>query len=107
MKIGQAIKTLRKQLNISQMKLSEMTKISQTALSKIERAAKPSDENIKKICKALDVPEIVLFILASEGDDIAEDKKDKFRALQSLIKNMALDLVDVHHAELLKKTQKA
>lgn len=101
MKIGQAIRTIRKELGVSQMVLSEKSGISQTALSKIENDARPSDANVKKICAALDIPELVLYVLASEASDIPAEKKQQYTMLQNVVKNLAREIVSMEQAKLL------
>lgn len=115
MNFGHAIRTIRKELGVTQAELSLRTGISQTSLSKIEGKKmegqnkgdgkpppRPTDANVKKISEALGVPEIVLYVLASEASDIPADKKDNYRMLQSVVKNLARELVDLKHKELLK-----
>ena len=75
MQIGNAIKLTRKQLGITQVELSIKTGISQTSLSKIEGGVNPSEKNLKKICKELDVPTSVIYMLAMEETDVPLAKK--------------------------------
>lgn len=103
MKLGTAIRTVRKQLGISQTELADRTGISQTSLSKIEKDVRPTDANVKKICKALGVPELVLYVLASESSDIPADKQPQFQMLQSVVKNLALEIVGHDNKKFLNQ----
>lgn len=75
MNIGQAIKILRKSKKIKQFHLANTCGISQTSLSQIESGAKyPHQSTLRAICKGLDVPEILLYVIAS--DEIPHAKKE-------------------------------
>jgi XRE family transcriptional regulator, regulator of sulfur utilization len=93
MNLGLAIKTVRKQLGVTQGQLSKKTAISQTSLSKIEGGTTPSQKNLNKICKALDVPPSVIYMLAMEHADIPTGKRKIYDLLFPSIKNLALQIV--------------
>lgn len=93
MKVGNAIKLIRKELKMTQGELSDITGISQTSLSKIEGGTNPSEKNLSKICAALKVNPSLLFILSTEIDDIPNSNKDKFKLLFPTIKNLIFELV--------------
>jgi len=99
MNIGKSIKTIRKQLRITQQELSNKTGISQTSLSKIEGGTRPSEENLQKIADALNTPISLLYILSIDESDVPSDKKEKFHLIYPAIKSLALQIVDIKDEE--------
>lgn len=93
MNIGSAIKAIRKEANITQEQLSKRTGISQTSLSKIESGATPTASNLKKICLELGVAPSIIYILATEEEDIPPTSKTKYNLLFPAIKNLIFELV--------------
>ncbi len=94
MNVGFAIKTLRKEKEMSQGDLSSKVGISQASISQIELGTKsPTPTNLKKICKALGISEPLLYLLATEASDIPKGNKEKydmlFPAIEGLIKQLA------------------
>lgn len=81
-KLGQKIKYLRKQQNITQEKLAELTNMDITSLSKIETGRNyPQPETIEKISAALNVNVAQLFTFQN-----LETKEDYLNALSKNIK---------------------
>ena len=102
MNIGFAIKTTRQYLDFSQEELSKKTGLSQTSISQIENGVKtPSRKTVEKICKALNVPEDILYILGIQGDDIAKSKKPMFEKLYPKIKELAIEMLDTRKRRLI------
>lgn len=94
MNVGAAIQKIRKRLNLSQKELAEKSVISQTSLSQIESGIKkPSKRTILKLCKVLDIPEAVIYLLAMEATDIAENKRNMYALIQPSIVSLSLELV--------------
>lgn len=63
MNIGDGIKKLRKEKGISQIELSKLTGLSQTALSLIEKGQNsPTSITVDKIAKALSVDEDLIYL---------------------------------------------
>jgi transcriptional regulator with XRE-family HTH domain len=96
MNIGLAIKTIRTDKLLTQTSLSKITAISQTSLSQIEKGVKrPSQKNFTKICKALDVPETVVYFYGIEESDVPEKKKREYSivypVMQQMVKKLMLD----------------
>ena len=96
MNIGSAIKKIRSEKFISQKKLAESTGISPTSLSQIEKGLKrPSAKNLVKICKALEVPETLIYFYGIEESDIPTKKKKIYSivypAIEDMIKKLILD----------------
>lgn len=93
MKIGKAIKDLRKQRGLTQVEFSEMCDLSQSYLSHIEKETKePTLTVLKQISGALSIPLPVLIFLSIDNDDISEEKKDAFRLLEPSIKGLISDV---------------
>jgi transcriptional regulator with XRE-family HTH domain len=94
MNIGLAIKTVRLELDMSQVELSKRTGISQTAISHVEQGLKqPTKSNLGKICKALNVPESVLFILALDATNIIGNDKATFDKLYPPMRDLAMQII--------------
>ncbi len=93
MKIGIAIKSLRKEMNVTQEELSIKTGLSQTSLSKIECGTNPSEKNLLKICDALGITPPLLYILATEVDDVPDSKRENFKHVFPVIKNLMFELL--------------
>lgn len=93
MHLGVAIRSLRKNQSLSQVELSELSDITQTALSQIEMGQKmPSQRTIDKICKALDVPEFILYLLALEPADMPSDKVEKYYLVYPILQKLLLQM---------------
>lgn len=93
MNIGQAIKRVRKEKDITQKELSIKTGMSQNAISLIEKEdTSPNHSTIVKICKALDIPESLLYLYSINRGDVPDNKKELynilFPSLEILIKNL-------------------
>lgn len=106
MNLGIAIRSVRRQLGITQQELSEKSGISQTSLSQIENAVKrPSNKTIQSICGVLEIPEAVLYILAMQDSDVPSDKKRVYDMLFPSIKNLALQIVGSENREIIENCQ--
>jgi transcriptional regulator with XRE-family HTH domain len=91
MKIGTAIKTIRKQKGLSQKDLSKLSSISVNALSLIEtNSTFPQKTTIESISKSLGVPVSYLLFLSISDEDIPIEKRQIFNTLNSAMKQMLL-----------------
>lgn len=102
MNIGSAIRDLRKRKGLTQEELSAIAKISKNAMSSIENGARPSTETLKRLCKALDVTESLIYVYGMEKEDIPEGKRDLYDRLYPVIRNMVGQLAEDSDV-LLKK----
>jgi XRE family transcriptional regulator, regulator of sulfur utilization len=94
MNIGTAIKSVRNQVGLSQEQLSERTGLSQTSISQIENGVKqPSKKSIRAICRALEIPEAVLYIIGLEDTDVPPSRKKMFADLYPEIKDLAIQII--------------
>ena len=94
MNIGAAIKKIRLEKEISQGDLSKTCEISQTSFSQIENGIKrPSANTLNKICKALDVPETIIYLYALEESDIPKSKKEVFKVIFPAVEEMIKKLI--------------
>lgn len=108
MNIGLAIKSIRRQLDITQYQLADRCNISQTSLSQIENGVKrPSARTIKKVCEVLDVPESIIYILGMQDTDVPESRKSVYEMLFPSIKNLALQIVSAEHKQLIEHAETA
>jgi len=102
MKIGSAIKSIRKKLSITQYELAEKCELSQTSLSQIETGVKrPSQRTIEKVCTVLDIPESVIYIVAMQDTDVPPSKKGVYDLVYPSIKSLALQMVSTEHMNLV------
>lgn len=95
MNLGIAIKKLRKEKGVNQMNFAASVGITQTYLSQIEKGLKhPSEKIIKVIAKELDVSITMIYILASEREDVPQHKKEMYDMLFPSIEGLILSLID-------------
>ena len=98
MNLGGTIKAIRKQAGMSQGQLTAHTGLSQTSISQIENGVKrPSKSSLQKICKALEVPEAVLYILALEDKDVPKARKKLFDDIYPEIRELTIKLMGGKH----------
>ena len=91
MDLGSAIKTLRKDLNLSRNKLAERSDISVTALYNIENGLSfPTKETIDRLCSALGVPVAYLLFYSITEDDLPENKREAFHYLKVSMESFLL-----------------
>lgn len=89
MNLGQTIKRIRKEKNVSQSVLAKQCEISQTYLSKIENDKKePTILVLKNISSNLDIPLPILFFLAVDEDDVKEERKTQFNEFAPVVKGI-------------------
>jgi transcriptional regulator with XRE-family HTH domain len=94
MNVGTAIKSIRKKLSVTQNELAEQCGLTQTSLSQIETGVKrPSHRTISKICRSLDIPESIVYILAMQEADIPPAKKEIYGLIYPSMKSLALQII--------------
>jgi transcriptional regulator with XRE-family HTH domain len=94
MKIGKAIQELRKQSGLSQAALARKVNITQAALSGIENGNRPTDETMKKLCVALNVPESLIYAMGMEKEDVPDEKKELYDSLFPVIKELVFKIAE-------------
>jgi transcriptional regulator with XRE-family HTH domain len=93
MNIGKAIKELRISKGLNQSELAVACNLTQTSLSQIETGIKrPNPGTMKKICNFFKVPEVVIYLIATEEADIPEAKRSMYQNLFPDIKNILVNL---------------
>lgn len=93
MNIGKAIKELRVNKKLNQSELAEACGLTQTSLSQIENGIKrPNPGTMKKLCSFFNVPELVIYLIATEESDIPKGKRSVYNTLFPSIKNVLIDL---------------
>ena len=93
MNIGKAIKELRLNKGLNQSEMAAGCNLTQTSLSQIENGIKrPNPGTMKKICEFFNVPEVVIYLLATEDTDIPEAKRSMYQNLFPNIKNILVNL---------------
>ena len=87
MDLGNAIKSLRKEMKISRKELAARSSISITALYNIENNLSfPSKDTINGICSALGVPVSYLMFYSLTEEDVPEDKREFFKVIVEPVK---------------------
>ena len=87
MDLGNAIKSLRKEMKISRKDLAARCNISITALYNIENNLSfPSKDTINGICSALGVPVSFLMFYSLTEEDVPEDKREFFKVIVEPVK---------------------
>ena len=108
MNTGLAIRSIRRQLDITQYELADKCNISQTSLSQIENGVKrPSTRTIKKVCEVLDLPESIIYILGMQDTDVPDSRKEVYEMLFPSIKSLALQIVSDEHKQLIEHAETA
>ena len=92
MNIGTAIRMLRKHKGLSQRELGAAAGISVNALSLIEtNATFPQKSTIQSICESLEIPVSYLLFFSISDDDIPENNKIAFNALNKAVSAVLLN----------------
>ncbi len=87
MDLGNAIKSIRKELKISRKELASRSGISVTALYNIENNLSfPSKDTINGICSALGVPVSYLMFYSLTEEDVPEEKREFFKVIIDPVK---------------------
>lgn len=87
MDLGNAIKSLRKEMKISRKDLAARCRISVTALYNIENNLSfPSKDTIHGICSALGIPVSYLMFYSLTEEDVPEDKREFFKVIVEPVK---------------------
>jgi len=95
MNIGKAIKYLRKKHELNQQQLAKEAGLTQTALSQFESGARrPNAQSLKKLTDFFKVPEIVIYMLATEVNDVPDAKKEMFEKIFPNMQNLLISLFE-------------
>lgn len=88
MKIGDAIKTIRKERNFKQLDFANHIGISQTYLSQIENNLRnPHISILEKIGGKLGIPLPVIMYLSMEEEDVPREKRELYNNVNPLMKD--------------------
>ena len=91
MDLGNAIKTLRKELGYNRTEIAKRSDISVTALYNIENGLSfPTKETIDRLCSALGVPVAYLLFYSITEDDLPENKRKVFHYLKVSMESFLL-----------------
>lgn len=95
MKIGKVIQKIRKEKGITQNDFAKLCNISPTALSQIETDnSRPNQSTLDNICKSLDVPEALLYVLAIQEKDIPKEKLEFYHDFFPQIRSLLVKMLD-------------
>lgn len=87
MDLGNAIKSLRKELKISRKELASKSEISITALYNIENNLSfPSKDTIHNLCSSLGIPVSYLMFYSLTEEDVPEEKREFFKTAVGPVK---------------------
>lgn len=88
MKVGDAIKSIRKERRLNQSDLATQIGISQTYLSQIETNQRnPNLSILETIGHKLEIPLPVIMFLAIDEMDVSEDKREVFNSVNPIMKD--------------------
>ncbi|HVX26160.1 MAG TPA: helix-turn-helix transcriptional regulator [Parafilimonas sp.] len=92
MNLGKAIKEIRKQKGLTQSELAKAANLTQAALSQIENGKRPGIQTLKKISKALKIPESLIYANSIEKTDVPKNKQLLYDQLFPVIQNLILQI---------------
>ncbi len=96
MEIGRIIKDLRNRAGFKQKEFAKACSISPSYLSQIESNARiPHPNTLKEICKVLEVPGQILYLLSIDKDDIPKGKQEAFEMLFPPLKAFLIQLFPI------------
>lgn len=88
MKVGNAVRLIRKNKNLNQTDFAEYVGISQTYLSQIETNQRnPNISILEKIGEKLGIPVPVIMFLSLEEGDVPPGKRDIYNNLNPVMKD--------------------
>lgn len=88
MKVGDAIKSIRKERRLKQSDFATHIGISQTYLSQIENNKRnPNISILETIGKKLEIPLPVIMFLAIEESDVSENKREVYNSVNTVMKD--------------------
>lgn len=91
MKLGEAIKLLRKEKGLTQRELAYKCEISTNALCSIEKDYSfPSKETVRKLAMAFSVPTAYILLISLTEEDVPESKRHVFKKIHELLKELLL-----------------
>lgn len=91
MNIGNAIKSLRKEMGLNQIEFASASGLSQSYLSLIEKGKKePTLSTLKAISNVLSIPTPILIFLSLEKNDVDEDKQNAYELIEPTLKSLLL-----------------
>ena len=89
MKLGRALKDIRKEKGISQKDLCKEIGVSKTFMSLVENDVEnPSTKLIHKIANHYKIPLFSIYWLATELTDVRQDKKEGFCVVKPIIDDL-------------------
>jgi len=95
MDIGGTIQQLRKFREMDQGELAKLAGISQSSMSLIELdKKKPRPKTVTKICKVLEIPEPLLYMLSISESDIPESKTEIYRQIFPAIRTLIYSMIE-------------
>jgi len=92
MNYGRAIKILRATRNISQKKLSYLTKLDCSYISRIESGErKPAINTLEKISKELEIPFYLLILLSSNTTHLENSDSESIQRLSKALLDIVIE----------------
>lgn len=92
MNIGQAIRQLRQEQDLTQVQLAERCGLSVNAVSALETGKTyPTKTTIEKLCHALGISQAVLQVSTLEESDFPEEKRVLYEAMLKPLKEQLMN----------------
>ena len=96
MNLGKSIQAIRKRQGFTQEALADKAGLSRPSLSQIENnSIRPTEDTLKRISEALEVPESLIYIHSFEKEDVPDAKRgiydQLFPIIQEMIQRVALE----------------
>jgi transcriptional regulator with XRE-family HTH domain len=89
MNYGKGIREIRTRKKITQDQLAEKIGMTQNAISSIERGlASPHPSTLKKIAKALKVPEVAFVVLGLDEKDVPKENRLLYQQLKPILDSL-------------------
>lgn len=99
MNIGNTIRDIRKNKQLTQGQLANACGVTQTYLSLIESNQKdPTVSTLRKIADQLNMPLPILFFLSIDENDIPEGKKETFQLIGNSMKALINEFFNARNA---------
>lgn len=92
MKVGNAIREIRKSKQMTQQQLAKICGITQASLSAIENGGRPGEDTLRAIAKALGISVSLLYVMSLDREDVPQEKAVVYDKLFPVIKGLIFDL---------------
>jgi transcriptional regulator with XRE-family HTH domain len=93
MNLGKAIREIRKRRGESQQTFAKGVGITQTSISKLEsNVTRCNTGTMRKMCKYLEVPEILIRVYAMEPSDLPEGRRETLTKTYMSMRELLIEM---------------